>query len=156
MAWHPYNLDHPMYNTPGNLIYFFHLMQHVTYLFFRPSTTRSTPPPVMCGALAAFCMRYGVLDTIPLKSTATLKSVSAITKSCISGVECSYWNMLYTAGYETGWRRFSSGPTPWLPEGTVHSHDHLLVCHIQNVVLFTQNYYESFKKSLAKIHRKVL
>ena len=35
----------------------------------RPSTTRSTPQPVMCGALGASCMRYGVLDTNHLKST---------------------------------------------------------------------------------------
>ena len=29
----------------------------------RPSTTRSTPLPVMCGATGVSCMRYGVSDT---------------------------------------------------------------------------------------------
>ncbi len=33
----------------------------------RPSTTRSTPLPVMCGALVVSCMRYGVSDTNRLK-----------------------------------------------------------------------------------------
>ena len=28
----------------------------------RPSTTRSIPLPVTCGALVVSCMRYGVLD----------------------------------------------------------------------------------------------
>ena len=35
----------------------------------RPSTTRSTPQPVTCGALVVSCMRYGVLDTNHLKVT---------------------------------------------------------------------------------------
>jgi len=36
---------------------------------FRLSTTGNTPQPVMCGALAASCMRYGVWDTSHLKAT---------------------------------------------------------------------------------------
>ena len=39
----------------------------VTCSFHRPFTTRSTPLPVMCGALAVSCMRYGVLDTNHLR-----------------------------------------------------------------------------------------
>ena len=40
-----------------------------TKFLYRPSTTRSTPLPVMCGALVVSCMRYGVLDTNRLKGT---------------------------------------------------------------------------------------
>ena len=39
----------------------------------RPFTTRSTPLPVMCGALAVSCMRYGVLDMHLLRITPILK-----------------------------------------------------------------------------------
>ena len=35
----------------------------------RPFITRSTPLPVMCGALVVSCMRYGVSDTNHLKAT---------------------------------------------------------------------------------------
>ena len=41
----------------------------IGYSIYRPSYTRSTPLPVMCGALVVSCMRYGVLDTNHLKST---------------------------------------------------------------------------------------
>ncbi len=30
---------------------------------YRPSTTKSTPLPVMCGALVVSCMKYGVSDS---------------------------------------------------------------------------------------------
>ena len=39
-----------------------------------PSTTRSTPLPVMCGALVVSCTRYGVSDTNHLKDTPTYRS----------------------------------------------------------------------------------
>ena len=42
-------------------------------LFLRPFTTRSTPLPVMCGALDALCMRSGVSDTSRLKATIILR-----------------------------------------------------------------------------------
>ena len=44
-----------------------------------PSTTRSTPLPVMCGALVVSCMRYGVSDTNRLKDTLTYRSASYYT-----------------------------------------------------------------------------
>ena len=34
----------------------------------RHSYSASTPPPVMCGAMAVYCTRYGVSDTNPLKA----------------------------------------------------------------------------------------
>ena len=45
-------------HTHNNII-----INHVSNYYCRPSTTRSTPLPVMCGALAVSCMRYGVSDT---------------------------------------------------------------------------------------------
>ena len=42
-------------------------------LFLRPFTTRSTPLPVMCGALDALCMRSGVSDTSHLNVTIILR-----------------------------------------------------------------------------------
>ena len=41
--------------------------------FYRLSTTRNTPLPVMCGALDALCMRYGVSDTSHLKAIIILR-----------------------------------------------------------------------------------
>ena len=38
-----------------------------TLVYYRQFTTRSTPLPVMCGALVVSCMRYGVLDILCLK-----------------------------------------------------------------------------------------
>ena len=49
----------------------------------RLCTTRSTPQPVMCGALAALCMRYGVLDTYHLRDEATKRYTWKIIP-CIS------------------------------------------------------------------------
>ena len=40
----------------------------------KPSTTRSTPLPAMCGALVVSCMRYGVSDTNRLKDTPMYRS----------------------------------------------------------------------------------
>ena len=42
-------------------------------ILYRLSTTRSIPLPVMCGALDALCMRYGVSDTSLLKATIILR-----------------------------------------------------------------------------------
>ena len=42
-----------------------------SFSLYRPFTTRSTPLPVMCGALAVSCMRYGALDANHLKSAQT-------------------------------------------------------------------------------------
>ena len=47
------------------------IMYDICYPMHRPSTTRSTPLPVMCGALVVSCMRYGVSDTNHLKNTQT-------------------------------------------------------------------------------------
>ena len=35
----------------------------------RPCTTTNTPAPVMCGAMAAFSTRYGVLDDCPSRNS---------------------------------------------------------------------------------------
>jgi hypothetical protein len=40
---------------------------------YRQYTTRSTPLPVMCGALDVSCMRSGVSDTSRLKAITMLK-----------------------------------------------------------------------------------
>ena len=41
-------------------------------------TIRSTPLPVMCGALDVSCMRFGVLDTSHLKATIILRYYATI------------------------------------------------------------------------------
>ena len=46
-------------------MYSVHVIIHVIH--DRPSTTRSTRLPVMCGATAVSCMRYGVSDTNHLR-----------------------------------------------------------------------------------------
>ena len=46
----------------------------ISVLFlFRHCTTRSTPQPVMCGALEQLCMRYGVWDMSHLRATTILR-----------------------------------------------------------------------------------
>ena len=47
------------------------MMYGICYPIHRPSTTKSTPLPVMCGALVVSCMRYGVSDINHLKDTQT-------------------------------------------------------------------------------------
>ena len=53
--------------------YFSELCFTIKFFLNRPSTTRSTPLPVMCGALVVSCMRYGVSDTNRLKILLILK-----------------------------------------------------------------------------------
>ena len=44
------------------------ISKHSTSMhLYRHFTTKSTPQPVMCGALVCSCMRYGVWDTNHLK-----------------------------------------------------------------------------------------
>ena len=58
----------------------------------RLSTTRSTPQPVMCGAMGVCCMRYGVWDTSHLNFKATLRYIYTCTLYivCISVSTCMH------------------------------------------------------------------
>ena len=56
------------------------ILESMLVISCRPSTTRSTPLPVMCGALVVSCMRYGVSDTSHLNSTQTRIASSSLTK----------------------------------------------------------------------------
>ena len=49
---------------------------HIVITSHRPYTTRSTPLPVMCGALGVSYTRFGVLDTNHLKATIILRYVN--------------------------------------------------------------------------------
>ena len=62
---------------------------------FRPSTTRSTPQPVMCGALVHSCMRYGVWDTNHLRGKQIIRC-TVLQKFCTSTVRNLYM-FIYTA-----------------------------------------------------------
>ena len=54
----------------------------IKLIFNRPSTTRSTPLPVMCGALAVSCMKYGVWDTNLSRCTLTLRLILLLYLRC--------------------------------------------------------------------------
>ena len=44
----------------------------------RPSITRNTPLLVISGAMAVYCMRYGVWDVNHLQNSTTLRHLKAI------------------------------------------------------------------------------
>ena len=86
-------------------------------------TTRSTPLPVMCGALDVSCMRYGVLDTNHLKPTIILRY--NMIWSCYK--PSSHAQQTLILGDQND-RQGLSPPSPsWTIKGALQDHDSVLV-----------------------------
>ena len=91
--------------------------------FYRLSTTRSTPLPVMCGALDALCMRYGVSDTSRLKATIILRYNNIIAN------RFEHNNYGINDLGDQNDRQGLSSPSPsWINQRALQNHDSMLVC----------------------------
>ena len=81
-----------MDSTRGKLPYYSQITKvnnslkilYIPIIFQRPYTTRSTPQPVMCGALGVSCMRFGVSDTSHLKAAIILRYNDTISSVVIT------------------------------------------------------------------------